>query len=114
MRRSALENANLALAFLLELGVLAALLIWGWSTGSNLLTKIGLGVGAAAIAVIVWALFGAPRSTRRLKGMWYWLLRVAFDAVGALAFYAAGQHAVAAVFAVVALLNCVLGYIWKQ
>lgn len=36
------KNANLALAFLLELCVLAALLYWGFSTGPNIFTKIAL------------------------------------------------------------------------
>ena len=108
------KNANLALAFLLELGVLAALIYWGFATGSNILVKIALGIGTPVVAIIVWAVFGAPNSARRLQGLWYWLLRVVFDAVGAVTLYAAGQHTLGVIFALIALLNCVLGYAWKQ
>lgn len=109
-----LKNANLALAFLLELGVLAALAYWGWAVGPTSAAKIGLAIGAPVVAIAIWAIWGAPRSPRRLKGMWYWLLRVAFDAAGALALIAAGQSLAGIVFALVALLNVVLGYMWAQ
>jgi Protein of unknown function (DUF2568) len=108
------KNANLALAFLLELGALAALVYWGFSTGSNIPMKIVLGIGAPAVAILVWVLFGAPRSARRLQGIWYWLLRIVYDVVGAAALYLANHHKLGAIFALVAALNCVLGYVWKQ
>lgn len=111
---SFLKNANLALALLLEFGVLAALCYWGFSTGPTMLAKIGLGIGAPVVAIIVWALFGAPRSPRRLRGPWYWLLRIVFDALGVIALFATGLHALGLIFALVAILNCVLGYLWKQ
>lgn len=114
MRLSALKYANLALAFLLELGVLAALIFWGWVTGANLLAKLGLGFGSATVAVVIWAIFGAPASSRRLHGLWYWLLRIVFDAAGALALFAAGQRTLGVAFALIAALNCTLGYLWKQ
>lgn len=109
-----LKGANLALTFLLELSVLGALVYWGWVTATNLTDKVGLAVGAPAVAIIVWSLLGAPRARRRLKGWAYWALRVAFDSAGALALYAAGLHLTAIVFAVVAGVNCALGAAWKQ
>lgn len=99
---------------MLELAVLAALIYWGFATGSNIFVKIVLGIGVPLVAIIVWAVFGAPRSTRRLQGNWYWLLRVVFDAVGVVALGIAGQHVLALIFALLVLLNCILGYIWQQ
>jgi hypothetical protein len=114
MKSSALKSTNLGLAFLLELAVLAALIYWGFATGSNIFIKIVLGIGVPLVAIIVWAVFGAPRSARRLQGNWYWLLRVVFDAVGVVALYIAGQHLLALIFALLVLLNCVLGYFRQQ
>lgn len=108
------KQANLALALLLELGVLLALVYWGFATGSTTPVKIVLGIGAAAGAIIVWAIWGAPRSERRLQGRAYWFLRLGFDAAGAVALYVASQPIVGAVFALAAALNCLLGYVWKQ
>src|SRR5260370_41110576 len=84
-----LKNANLALAFFLELGVLAALGYWGFYTGQGTLAKIGLGIGAPAVAGVVWGLFGAPRSAWRLPGLWFFILRVVLFRSAALAPFAA-------------------------
>lgn len=108
------KQANLVLALLLELGVLATLAYWGFATGSTVPVKIVLGIGAPAVAMIVWAIWGAPRSARRLQGISYWLLRVVFDAAGAGALYVTGQQALGTIFALVVALNCILGYAWKQ
>lgn len=108
------KQANLLLALLLELGTLAALAYWGFATGATPAVKIVLGIGAPVAAIIIWAIWGAPRSRRRLQGISYWLLRIAFDAAGAIALYVANQHTWGVIFALVAALNCILGYVWKQ
>src|SRR5438034_919984 len=63
-----IKNANLALAFFLELGVLAALGYWGFQTGQGTIARIALGIGAPAVAVVVWALFGSPQAVWHLNG----------------------------------------------
>ena len=108
------KQANLALALVLELGVLVALAYWGFAIGATIPVKIVLGIGTPAAAILVWAIWGAPRSQRRLQGISYWLLRVVFDAAGAVALYVANQHTWGVIFALVAALNCILGYVWKQ
>ncbi len=109
-----LKSANLGLAFFLELGVLVALGYWGFQTGQGTLAQVALGIGLPAIAIGVWAVFGAPKSTRRLRGPWLLLLRVVFFGTGALALYAAGQQSVGIAFALVAAINLVLMYAWGQ
>lgn len=64
------KNANLALAFLLELGVLAALGFWGFSTGSGTIAKVVLGIGLPLAAIVVWGLFGSPKAMWHLNGLW--------------------------------------------
>ncbi len=54
---------NDVLAFFIEIGALVALAGWGFSAGSGLGTKLLLGLGAPAVAIVLWALFAAPRST---------------------------------------------------
>ena len=53
MALTILKNANLALAFFLELGVLAALGYWGFNSGQGTIAKIGLGIGAPVLAVVM-------------------------------------------------------------
>lgn len=108
------KPANLALALVLEIGVLAALAYWGFAIGAAIPVKIVLGIGTPAAAILVWAIWGAPRSGHRLQGISYWLLRVVFDAAGAAALSMSGQQLLGTIFALVAALNCILGYAWKQ
>ncbi len=111
---TAIKNANLALAFLLELCVIAALAFWGFSTGSGTLAKIALGISAPLLAIVIWALFGAPRGPWHLKGIWYLLLKIVFFGSAIVALYAAGQHVLGVVFALIFVVNTVLLYTWEQ
>jgi hypothetical protein len=103
-----IKNANLALAFFLELGVLAALGYWGFQTGQGTIARIALGIGAPAVAVVVWALFGSPQAVWHLNGASHLLLEVIFFGSAAVALFAAGQHVLGVAFALVFVLNTVL------
>jgi hypothetical protein len=53
-------------AFLCELGMLAVLVVAGWSLGSGGLMSIALAVFYPALAILIWSVWMAPRSGRRL------------------------------------------------
>jgi len=114
MMLSLLKNANLALAFLLELTTLTALCYAGIVLGPNIPAKIGLGIGLLIIAIIVWALYGARTSKRRLKGFLFLMLQIIWFSSAAVALYIANQHVLGIIFELVFVLNIVLAYIWKQ
>lgn len=61
-----IKFANLTLRFLLELCMLATLGYWGLRTGEQLVVKIALGIGVPLLVGMVWGIFLAPKSTRRL------------------------------------------------
>jgi Protein of unknown function (DUF2568) len=109
-----IKNANLVLAFLLELCVLVALAFWGFSTGSGMLIKIVLGIGAPVLAMIVWGLFGAPKGPWHLNGIWYLLLKIVFFGSAAVALYIARQHVLGVVFALIFVIITALLYVWGQ
>ncbi len=111
---SILKNLNLTLALLLEVVVLAALCYFGFVIEANWLGKIGLGIGLPVVAIIIWALFGAPTSRRRLKGLPFLLLQIVWFGSAAVALYFAGQPVLALVFALLFVLNTVLAYAWDQ
>lgn len=110
----ALKSANLALAFLLELGILAALGYWGFRTSDGLAMQIVLGLGAPLLAAVVWGLWLAPRAQRRLPNLPRLVLKLVIFGVAALALAAAGQPDLAGAFAVVAVINTVLLHVWQQ
>lgn len=109
-----LKNANLGLALLLEIVVLAALCYFGFVVEASWLGKVGLGVGLPVVAIVIWALFGAPASRRRLKGFPFLLLQILWFGSAAVALYFAGQPVLALVFALLFVLNTVLAYAWDQ
>jgi hypothetical protein len=109
-----LQNVNLVLAFLLELGALVALGYWGFHTGQVMIAKIGLAIGAPAIAVIVWALFGAPTATWALQGNWHLIVAAIFFGAAAVALFSTGQRQWAIAFALLVVLNHILIYVWAQ
>ena len=111
---TALKGINLGLAFLLELGVLAALVYWGFTVGPNTFVKFVLGLGAPALAIVVWAIFGAPNSSTQLQGVAYLALQAVFFGDGALALFVSGQRGLGIAFALIALVNSTAAAIWRQ
>jgi hypothetical protein len=63
---------NLGLAFALELSAIAALGYWGFHVPGSATIRIVLGIGAPALAIVLWALFAAPKATFAAPA-WYGL-----------------------------------------
>src|SRR4051794_17811135 len=103
-----IKTANLAVAFLLELCMLGALGYWGFTTGSNTITKIALGIGAPLLAAVFWGLFLAPKSVVKVRESWRLLLKVAVFAVAVAALFAAGQPSLGWLLAIAFAINTVL------
>ena len=109
-----LKNLNLALSFLLELIMLFAYGYWGFSTGSSNLVQWVLGLGVPVIAIIIWSIYNAPQSKRRLPRTPRTILEVVMFGLGALAFAAAGQPTWAIVFVVLIIVNQIGIYVSQQ
>lgn len=99
----ALLGANATLAFLAELGGLAALAIWG--AGLQIATglRVLVAIGAPVLAAIVWGLFCAPQATVALPGPVVAVLKLVLLAGAVAALTAAGRPWWAVVLAVVAI-----------
>ena len=110
----ALKNANLALSFLLELGALVAFGYWGFQTGAGLPLQLLQGLGAPALMVLVWGVFLAPTSARRLPDPARRGLALLIFGLAALSLVAAHQGTLAGVFGVLAVLNAALAAWWHQ
>ena len=108
------KSINLALSFILELCMLAALGHWGFKTGSPTIIQLGLCLGAPVLATVVWGIFLAPASSRRLGGPAHLILEVLIFAVAVIALHAAGQPALAGIFGTVYAINLMLRLAWHQ
>ena len=109
-----LKGANLALAFLLELCLLAALGYWGFRVGQGMLGKWALGLGAPLLLAVVWGAFMAPKAWRPLPGMAHLLGAIVLFGLGVAALFVAGQPRLAGIFAVVVVINQALLLLWRQ
>ena len=111
---TALKALNLALAFALELAALAAFAYLGFNMGDSAVIHVVLGVGMPLLGAVLWGIFAAPKSSRRLQGIAYWGFKVGFFALAVAALIVAGQPMPAIVLGVVAAVNLILLYVWQQ
>jgi hypothetical protein len=109
-----LKNINLALAFLLELCMLAALGYWGFTVNQSMAIRVGAGLGVPVLAAVVWGVWMAPRAAYPLPQPWHLIVELIIFGLAIAALYAAGRPRLALAFGVVYVLNVVLRYIWGQ
>jgi hypothetical protein len=108
-----MRSANLAVKFLLELAAFAAFAYWGARTGTGVAAVV-LAIAAPAAAVMVWGLFAAPRSSRRLPLTARAPLELGVFALAGAALAAAGSAVLAVAFGAVAVLNALLLTVFHQ
>jgi hypothetical protein len=114
---AAAKYANMALMFLLELGVLVSAGYWGFTLDRHWALRLVAGIGAPALFVLAWALFGAGGGANAIVPLTGWarvVLEIVWFGGGALALYGAGAALPAGVFAALFVLNAVLRIVWKQ
>jgi hypothetical protein len=104
---SAVKDANLALKFVLELVAIAAFACWGASLDGVAVSVI-VGIAAPASAVVLWGLFAAPRSSRRLPTRTRVPFELSVFALAAAALLAVDWTAIAIAFAAVVAVNAFL------
>ena len=108
-----LKSANLAVKFLLELAAFAALAYWGAHTGPGAWAVL-LAIAAPLAAVIVWALFCAPRARWRRSVPTRAPLELAVFGLAAGGLAAAGAVTLAIIFGAVVVVNAVLLTVFRQ
>ena len=111
---SAVEDANLALRFLLELCALAALGYWGWHAGASRAARLGLAVGAALAAAVVWAVFVSPGRPVDPPAPFRFALELAVFGAAAAGLLAAGRPRLAAALVLAYAANRALMAAWGQ
>jgi hypothetical protein len=105
--------ANLGLRFVLELAALAGLGVWGLDAAGGV-AGIGLAIAAVVAGAVVWGIWCAPKSDRRLAQPGRTVVQAAVFGLGAVGYAAAGHAATAAVFVALAAVNWALLFAWRQ
>jgi hypothetical protein len=109
-----LKGINLAVRFLLELCMLAAVGYWGFETQSGWAMKLILGIGLPLLIAVIWGLFVAPRAIYPLSGIPHLVLALILLGSGAVALFASGNSTLGWVYAITLIVNQVLLVVWKQ
>jgi hypothetical protein len=112
---SAIRGANLALAFVIELAMLAGFAYAGWVGPEPVWLKFVLAVGLPALAILLWAVWAAPKAgKRRLSEPGLTIFKIAIFGAATFALWASGQGFWAAVFAVLAAINLIAAWLLGQ
>lgn len=110
-----LKNGNLALAFAVELAMLAAFAFAGWAATPILWLRFVLTIALPGIAIVLWSVWAAPKAKkRRLKPGPLFLFKLAIFAVATLAWALAGFPFIAAVFGTLAAINLLGVWAFRQ
>ncbi|RYE07782.1 MAG: DUF2568 domain-containing protein [Hyphomicrobiales bacterium] len=112
---TSLKNGNLALAFALELAMLAGFALAGWNATPVLWLRLLLAVALPAMAIFLWAVWAAPKAKkRRLKPGPLMLFKVIIFGFATLAWALAGAGLIAAIFGTLAAINLLGAWVFRQ
>ena len=99
---------NDVLRFLLELFAFVSLGIWGFLAFPLPWPGVLIGLGAPALAIVLWALFVSPKAVFRVDVFGKALVEIAVFSAAAIAWWMLGQPVVAIVFAIVAAVSGII------
>jgi len=99
---------NDVLRFLLEVFAFVSLGIWGFTAFPLPWPGVLIGLGAPALAILLWGLFLSPKAVFRIDPFGQALVEIAVFSSSAIVWWLMGQPVVAVVFAVVAAVSGIL------
>jgi Protein of unknown function (DUF2568) len=108
------KSANLALAFLLELALLAALAYWGYRLDAAFTVRWLAAIGAPALLALIWGLVAAPTAKRRLPPAQLVGFKLLVFTLGSGCLWSSGQYALAIALELVAFANLGLSIAWRS
>jgi hypothetical protein len=99
-----LKAANMVLSFIIEVVILLAFGYWGFREFHGFAAWL-FGLGVPAAAIIIWGIWAAPKSNKRLKQPGLVILKLVLFGLAGLALLAAGQTVWALILWALAILN---------
>lgn len=108
-----LSGTNVALRAVMELGIVAGLASWGFEAGGGMGSKILLGIAAPVVGFGAWGAVDFRRAGRYAEPLRL-TQELLISGLAALAWYAAGEHALGWALAVLSLVHHALVYLLGQ
>lgn len=109
-----IKNIHLTLAFVLELFMLGAIAWWGYRQGQTPVSKYALAITLVLLASVLWGIFAAPKSKKRLPFAARLPFQLCMFLTAAFLLYATGETVTAFCFAGAACISTALAYVLKQ
>lgn len=110
-----LRVANLVLAFAIELAMLVAFAAAGWAATPILWLRLVLTFGFPALAILLWAVWAAPKAgKRRLTMPAILVFKLLMFGAATGAWVLAGQAFIAAVFGALAAVHLAAAAVLRQ
>lgn len=111
---NAIKQLNLLVSFLLELMMLYLYGYWGYKTGGHPVMSYALAILLPGIVIILWGIWAAPKSKRRLKNPMRSVVKLSLLLLAAVLGFMAGRTSWSIWFGAITLLNAGLAFIFSQ
>jgi hypothetical protein len=109
-----IKAINLAVAFFLEMAMIIALGYFGFHYPQSTLLKYVLMIALPLAAIFLWGYFAAPKSKHRLQQPYRVLFALAVFGASVFLLNMTGKTMLAAVFAIMIMINQLFLFIFKQ
>jgi hypothetical protein len=103
-----------AIAFLLEIAMLISYGYYGMSRRWNFLPRLLFTITLVAIVITLWAIFAAPKSTRRLDMPYLAIFSVSIFLIAAFLLFQSGQKNYAIILAGLAMAIQTIAYLTEK
>jgi hypothetical protein len=109
-----LKIINMALAFTLELCMLAAYIYWGFHLPVNVFYQAVAGIGVPLVVIILWGIWLAPNADMRLRLTWLVVLKTVLFGLASVALISVGEIGYGILLLSAFIASEILGLAWGQ
>lgn len=109
-----LKSLNPVIVFMLELVMIASLANYGYQRNTTALNRYFLAFLLPIAAMILWAIFAAPKSSHRLAMPYLALFRAGMFLISAVAVFQIGHKKIALLLVVLAIVTQAISYVAEE
>jgi hypothetical protein len=101
-------------SFLLEVALLIIAGYWGFQQGENVLMKYVFAIILPVFIAILWGIFAAPKSKKRLKNPFRIIFKLTLFSLAVFFSYQMGLLLLAIIIAIITCINLVMAFVFLQ
>jgi len=105
---------NDAIVFVCEIAMVISFGYWGYRLTGQPILRVGLAILLPVTVMVFWGLVMAPKASYRIDPFWVPVVALILFELAALALWSAGARRVAVLFAIVAVVNQTIAFVWNR